>query len=145
MANNIYICGGCGNKFKENDTAFYRKKRWCGSVKCKNVIDAKVKNANYKAQMKKRKKGKYRKGVDIELKNLILQRDNRRCAMCSIGSPAKLQVHHIVPIANSGTDEHNNLLTLCNNCHLLVHKEGWEKYEAYFKSHTSSLEEVKVI
>ena len=34
-------CAGCLNKFEINQTQFYRKKRWCGSTDCKEVIDDK--------------------------------------------------------------------------------------------------------
>jgi len=32
-----------------------------------------------------------------------------------------LRVHHIVPVSLGGTDEIENLVLLCPNCHTLVH------------------------
>lgn len=50
----------------------------------------------------------------------ILDRDGNRCATCG-ASPEKdqvtLQVHHVVWVSNSGTNDPENLITLCSNCH----------------------------
>lgn len=56
----------------------------------------------------------------------ILQRDNYTCQQC-FSSPVnnkecKLQIHHIIPIKKNGTDDDNNLITLCKKCHLKTHK-----------------------
>jgi 5-methylcytosine-specific restriction protein A len=39
-------------------------------------------------------------------------------------TPAK-QVHHVVPLANGGTNEESNLMSLCASCHsTITAKEG---------------------
>ena len=42
------------------------------------------------------------------------------CGCC--GSTNKLELHHIIPMANGGTDDYFNLLYLCHDCHKKVHR-----------------------
>lgn len=42
-----------------------------------------------------------------------------RCAICLTGS--SLEVHHIIEVADGGDNDPENLLTLCQACHALVH------------------------
>jgi|APHM01.1.fsa_nt_gi Restriction endonuclease len=52
-----------------------------------------------------------------------LARDGHRCRDCGTsGSP--LEVHHLTPVAAGGTDELENLRTLCTECHRVRHKQG---------------------
>ena len=50
----------------------------------------------------------------------ILERDHWRCQNC--GSLQHLQVHHQELRSHSGGDSEENLITLCDHCHLLVHR-----------------------
>lgn len=45
----------------------------------------------------------------------VIQRDGNKCLRCE--SPDNLEVHHIVPVSQGGTDELENLATLCASCH----------------------------
>lgn len=56
-----------------------------------------------------------------KLRMKILARDKRRCKICG-ASPAnnehvELHLHHIIPFANGGLTDENNLITLCHTCH----------------------------
>ena len=135
------ICAGCNNSFYTSRTTFYRNKRWCGVPECKSVIDVKVKHANYKKAQKKIKKGTFRNGVNPELRELIKTRDNSTCQVCSRGiEDVYLQVHHIIPVSNGGSDDVSNLILLCSSCHTTVHQTGWQEYtEMFFKYTNSSL------
>jgi len=123
-------CAGCSKRYLSNDCGYYRRKRCCGSRECIEVIDEKVKHANYKKKMNKIKNGTWRTGVDQEERELILERDKHRCAHCSMVSNAfgMMQVHHIVPVSKGGDDSRTNLITLCKWCHNRVHTKGWEEY-----------------
>ena len=33
------------------------------------------------------------------------------------------QVHHIIPVINGGTNDKNNLMSVCEKCHRLIHIE----------------------
>ena len=50
-----------------------------------------------------------------EFRQSVLRRDKFRCGNCR--TSRNLDVHHIVPRVQGGTDQINNLKTLCLNCH----------------------------
>jgi len=50
-----------------------------------------------------------------------LRRDRRRCQACDSTLRQVLTVHHIIPVEFRGRDVLTNLITLCANCHRLVH------------------------
>lgn len=50
-------------------------------------------------------------------KRKALQRDNHHCQKCQ-QAQGELHVHHIIPRDQGGSDELENLITLCASCHL---------------------------
>jgi len=56
-----------------------------------------------------------------KIRLIILKRDNYLCQTCSRSGrlSAGNTVDHIISKANGGTDEHNNLETICKPCHAL--------------------------
>lgn len=136
-------CAGCLNVFSKNESSQYRRKSWCGSVECQNIIDEKVKHKNFKRKEKKIKNGTWRNGVSQEHRFLILDRDDHRCCRCKFKSYeiGEMQVHHIIPVSEGGSDDNINLITLCKHCHTKVHQIGWEGYVESFTKITEKLEE----
>ena len=59
----------------------------------------------------------------------IKNRDSWRCRRC--GSPGQLEVHHVEPVAVGGTDDDDNLLTLCRACHLSEHDAATDSVRAW--------------
>ncbi len=59
-------------------------------------------------------KGKRTLTKSIKLE--VFKRDNYTCHECGAGRDAELHVHHIIPVCRGGTDEMNNLITLCASC-----------------------------
>ena len=57
-------------------------------------------------------------GVDT---GSILHRDNYTCQCCGKKN-CRLEVHHIKFRSNGGTDDEENLITLCEDCHKKIHK-----------------------
>jgi 5-methylcytosine-specific restriction endonuclease McrA len=55
-----------------------------------------------------------------ELRKQVLERDSWRCQLC--GSMQHLQVHHFKYRSQSGSDEEQNLITLCAQCHEQAHR-----------------------
>lgn len=51
----------------------------------------------------------------------ILHRDNYTCQCCGKKN-CRLEVHHIKFKSNDGTDDEENLITLCEDCHKKVHR-----------------------
>lgn len=56
-----------------------------------------------------------------QLRQEILQRDGWRCQSC--GGRTNLQAHHIEARSHLGDDYEQNLITLCADCHRLVHRK----------------------
>jgi len=46
----------------------------------------------------------------------VMARDNFSCCLCGIGPEGKLEVDHIKPLSKGGSDDMNNLQTLCFDC-----------------------------
>ena len=61
-----------------------------------------------------------RRTIPKHLRVQVLARDSYRCLMCGVSSSqgARLHVDHIRPVVTGGTDELDNLGTLCDNCNL---------------------------
>jgi 5-methylcytosine-specific restriction endonuclease McrA len=57
-----------------------------------------------------------------QLHRQVLERNGWRCQLC--GSMKLLQVHHRQLRSHSGSDIEDNLITLCELCHSLVHHEN---------------------
>jgi len=53
-----------------------------------------------------------------DIRTAIIERDNFACQRC--GKPENLHVHHITPRISGGTDEPDNLITLCQECHVPI-------------------------
>jgi len=64
------------------------------------------------------KKPKHR--IKDSVRELVLKRDKHRCTKCK--SRADLHIHHVVHRSKGGTDDLNNLVTLCDICHADEHK-----------------------
>ena len=70
--------------------------------------------------------GDERRILPASLTKQIYARDNSQCAVCGYGGPHNLSAstvlekHHIVDVQYGGTDNINNLVLLCPNCHRLV-------------------------
>jgi hypothetical protein len=70
----------------------------------------------------------YQKGLNYGYANTkayVLDRDNHTCQNCKNKSKdKKLEVHHIIYRKNGGSDEQENLITLCKSCHDGVHSKN---------------------
>ena len=56
----------------------------------------------------------------LERKEEVLIRDGGKCHVCGgVGSDP----HHIIPLGSSGSDDLDNLMTLCRKCHHAMHPE----------------------
>ena len=80
----------------------------------------------------------YQQGINYGFANTkayVLTRDNYTCQNCNGKSKdSKLEIHHIIFRKDAGSDEHDNLITLCKTCHDVLHdgtislkKKGKEK------------------
>ena len=65
----------------------------------------------------------YQKGFNYgysSRRSAILHRDNYTCQCCGKKN-CRLEVHHIKFRSNGGTDDEENLITLCEDCHKGIH------------------------
>ena len=67
----------------------------------------------------------YQKGANYGFENtkaMVLNRDNYTCQCCKgKHKDNKLEVHHIIFRSQGGSDEAENLITLCHTCHTDLH------------------------
>jgi 5-methylcytosine-specific restriction endonuclease McrA len=54
------------------------------------------------------------------VRRIVLKRDRRTCCNCTARG-TRLDVHHIVPIGQGGSNRLTNLAVLCFECHKLIH------------------------
>ena len=60
----------------------------------------------------------------MSYRELVKKRDKNQCQICGENTPVpygRLEVHHIVPRYKGGNDESENLITLCDLCHAVLH------------------------
>jgi 5-methylcytosine-specific restriction endonuclease McrA len=54
----------------------------------------------------------------------VLARDRHRCATPGCRSAHFLEVHHVTPRGQGGSNRAENLITLCSRCHRFAHENG---------------------
>ena len=94
-------------EFLKNNSEYYESKHYnkkTGEWQDKKKISYKNKGPKNKSE--------------IDRENII-KRDNYRCATC--GQNVNLEIHHVVHRSKGGTDEPENLITLCSLCHYKIH------------------------
>ena len=68
----------------------------------------------------------YQKGTNYGFENtkaMVLNRDGYKCQCCKgKHKDSKLEVHHIIFRSRGGSDEADNLVTLCHTCHKALHE-----------------------
>lgn len=61
----------------------------------------------------------------VNKRMFVLARDHCTCQLCKGESKdSKLEVHHIIYKSNGGSDNVNNLITLCSTCHKKIHDKN---------------------
>lgn len=75
------------------------------------------------------------------LRQQLLARSRRQCCVCHAPASRDVEVHHIVPQADGGTDDVDNAIVLCLRCHAEAghynpkHSRGTKYSPAELKSH----------
>ena len=141
-------CLNCGKKILLNITRDFSRKKFC-SRSCSSYYHNHFGNFNTKGwkfskesrdKMRLKKIGLYdgnknpnwKDGKNIErrkyislrkwkkIRDKILERDNFTCQKCDEKNPKKLNVHHIIPRRIELNNSFNNLITLCDSCHMIL-------------------------
>ena len=68
--------------------------------------------------------GSQRSTIPPSVRRAVLIRDGHRCQIRGCGRTQFLEVHHIRPRSEGGSDKPENLTTTCALCHQLLHERG---------------------
>lgn len=101
-----YICDKCGNIFETKNYIRNSKKKHC--LRCKRVVKKEILDAKTIKDFSKRTITK------------IMKRANIYCSLCS-WNEASCDIHHIIQKKDGGSDNMDNLIVLCPNCHRKAH------------------------
>lgn len=69
----------------------------------------------------RRRGGRNRAVVPPRIRREVMERDGFRCRSAGCGHARFLSVHHLMPRQSGGTNDPENLITLCGSCHRAVH------------------------
>ncbi len=79
---------------------------------------------------------KYRPPVAPLIRQAVLDRDGHQCTEC-FTTEGPFHLHHIMTLANGGTNEEVNLRTVCPSCHSKLH-------HGYFYNSSEAAEELHI-
>lgn len=66
--------------------------------------------------------GGTRRTIPPKTRARVMARDGHTCQAKGCGNTRFLEVHHKTPVAAGGTNEPENLITLCSGCHRALHE-----------------------
>lgn len=104
----VVKCGRCKNFIEKDDSIQRGIQRFCAEG-CEPVA------------VKKPKKRKSE--VSNDLRNLVYSLDGGMCRMCGRRYGVHLDIHHVIYRSEGGPHEQSNLITLCSECHGVVHSD----------------------
>ncbi len=76
------------------------------------------------------------------LRKAIYRRDKWRCQKCGIKN-VQLHAHHQVPLSMGGSNDMENLTTLCRDCHIDNHPHMW--WERWIENNPQALIAFRII
>lgn len=56
------------------------------------------------------------------IKPSVIRRHDGQCYICGFNCKPILIMHHIIPVGIGGGNDLSNVVSLCPNCHAIVHK-----------------------
>lgn len=88
---------------------------------------------------------KNNKGILKSLRKEILFRNEYTCQKCFLEDKTgnKLEIHHIMPKFNEGSDEKTNLITLCRICHRYA-PNNIKEFDEYMSSELNGFAEILI-
>ena len=116
-----YRCDNCGAAFCRIRTAVRGSTVFCDSRCRYDFLRAHPTLGVDHPRFKGRKRQHYGTSRWRKLRREVL-RQFSQCADCR--TRQSLLVHHLLPIAEGGTDSYHNLVVLCRSCHMRWHRLG---------------------
>lgn len=116
-------CGQCGKEIERYPSRVARGTTLFCSLSCRGQWYSE----NYSGE----NSSQWREGVSWHyIRKQALERDGDKCKVC--GWTLGLEVHHLMPRSLGGTNDLENLVTLCPNHHTEIHALGRQGFlEAY--------------
>lgn len=104
-------------------------------IKCTSVFEAKNFRKGRKVLCHKcKRKNNTAKNptllLDFGLKTVSNYLKNKDCSLCG-WNKSTLDIHHILPKCEGGSDDYNNLILICPNCHRLCHDNFYSKEKLF--------------
>jgi len=75
---------------------------------------------------------KYRGANWHKQRKKALERDNYKCQVCGVlqeDMNRELTIHHIIPYHEGGTNDLENLITVCMSCHFTIEPRGHKRLD----------------
>ena len=95
--------------------------KWCYNNVRIFPLDGKIKPLSQGHSTNKRNP------IPPAFKHEVFLRDGFRCLECgATNKNSRLEIDHIVPVAQGGTDELSNLQTLCDDCNRAKSNRAWQ-------------------
>ena len=106
-----YICEKCGESFITNTPIRKNRHIYCNHCKRHVVHLQNLENISSIMDLSKRTISK------------ILHRANAGCSLCG-WNESTCDIHHIIQKKHGGSDNMDNLILVCPNCHRIIHTKG---------------------
>lgn len=75
---------------------------------------------------KQKMKNSTRKSISKSIRHEVFKRDGFKCVECgATKEDTRLHIDHILPVSQGGSDEMDNLQTLCESCNLSKSNRKW--------------------
>jgi hypothetical protein len=105
----VYKCETCGA-----DTVGPERKTLSSAETAQVECDSKILEPNKRN----------RSSIPPSRRRAVLLRDGHRCRVRGCGSTRFLEVHHLKSRRDGGSNDEDNLVVLCSNCHGHLHQRG---------------------
>lgn len=102
----------------------------CKKTCSRECLDTFNKDPDRKHSKGKRKVVKHAGYSSRSFRKYFLEKKNGKCSLCDYSVKEVLNIHHIIERKNGGSDDEENLILLCPNCHAEIHK-GIKNLETY--------------
>jgi len=105
----------------ENDKMILLKKKLESEYKLIE-INTEIKQLRRKFKIEGYKKTEKLRTLTKVMKELVIEERGTTCESSECKESIALQVHHIIPLSQGGTDKKTNLQVLCHECHMKKHR-----------------------